>query len=364
MKYLIEKNTHKITLIINIALFILINTSDLLLQTQLNIEEQESKIESTNSIISDESTILIYNIFFYEFNISENVIHLYSKSEPYTDWNCTFVITLLLYENTMINGSFEDEISFLIKKKYEYLNGIEEFSSSLENLYTNSIINVRIKNITLAFFDDNIIYNISFIKSIYTLYEEQDETTKEESDNIINGTSAIQGHKESNNISIIVAVCLGIVALILIVTFIIICHYKNKKKKEKLSNDTETDKVDNIINDSGITKDTFIYEPEVEKKNPKVIVFETTAQYRVEILIDSDKTMEDLFNFYFKSINQLNLNKDNGIFFLTSGKVIHRNSKHLIKKYFNKNNNTNKILVIDNDEKINNFIDSNIIKSS
>ena len=86
-----------------------------------------------------------------------------------------------------------------------------------------------------------------------------------------------------------------------------------------------------------------------QKKNVINIIFETTAQYKVDIEIEYEKTMEELIKLYFKKINRLDLYGDKNIVFLYSGKVIKHNSKDIIRNYFEKKKSHygNKIIIND-----------------
>ena len=155
------------------------------------------------------------------------------------------------------------------------------------------------------------------------------------------------------SIETIIGLIIGIVILIIII-IIIICICKKKKniqtfyppKKEVL------DKSSFNINDDILT--VFEYEPEIQEKDSQkiIIIFQTTNQYNVQILIDPNKAMTKLIKFYFDIIKRQDLFGDNSILFIKNGKLISHKTKDLIKSYFNGINNGNIIVVDDSEDKI------------
>ena len=64
------------------------------------------------------------------------------------------------------------------------------------------------------------------------------------------------------------------------------------------------------------------HEPKIKKKNPITFILETTSQIKVKILIDSDKTIDELIKFYFDEIKRPDLYGEQSIWFLINGKNI------------------------------------------
>ena len=96
----------------------------------------------------------------------------------------------------------------------------------------------------------------------------------------------------------------------------------------------------------------YEYQPENHSKNKLIIALETTSQYQIQILIGTDKTMEELIKFYFESIKKPELFDDNSIRFLLNSFVIEHNSKKRIKDYIGKYSNVKKIIIDDLEDKI------------
>ena len=147
-----------------------------------------------------------------------------------------------------------------------------------------------------------------------------------------------------------------------IITLIICCYKKRKtlsqksKKDENIYNSsTDLNFQSKQINNLTVN-DIYEFEPEVQSFNPKVkIIFETTSQSKIKILIDPEKTVTEAIQFFFKIIKQEELFGDSTIRFLLNGNTIGHNSKDLIKNYINKKIDANTIVVADEDDKIKQF---------
>ena len=91
-------------------------------------------------------------------------------------------------------------------------------------------------------------------------------------------------------------------------------------------------------------------------KNKINIRFETTGQFKVQIIIDPIKTMEELIHSYFEKIGKSNLFGDKSIIFLANGQSIEHDSKVLIKEFFKReSDDVSTIVVNDQEDKINNI---------
>ena len=97
------------------------------------------------------------------------------------------------------------------------------------------------------------------------------------------------------------------------------------------------------------------HEPKIKKKNPITFILETTSQTKVKILIDSDKTIDELIKFYFDEIKRPDLYGEQSICFLINGKnIIPPYPKESLDKLLDKidNNKIVKMIVNDSEEKI------------
>ena len=105
----------------------------------------------------------------------------------------------------------------------------------------------------------------------------------------------------------------------------------------------------------------YEYEPYVKRKNAKIkILLVTTGQKKLKILIDPNKAMTELIKFYFEVIKRPELFSDQSIRFLFNSFFIPHNSKDLIRKYINKYNYVNTIVINDLEGKIQPLINNEI----
>ena len=82
------------------------------------------------------------------------------------------------------------------------------------------------------------------------------------------------------------------------------------------------------------------------------ILFMTTLQRKTKIIIDPNKSMNDLIKFYLEKVEKPELFGDPSIGFIKNAVAISHDSKDLIKKYIKKNDNPPIILVDDLEDKI------------
>ena len=235
----------------------------------------------------------------------------------------------------------------------------------------------NIKYIDLRNFQNDKIISSTFNKASFDkLYVCQDEdgTTIENAQECCNydfskdvcpSTGTYHKNPSSSGISIgvIVGIVIGVIVLIsgiIVAVFLI----RRKMKRSEAAKQTGNKSNDNIsttdmpIGNSQISQltvqDGYEYEPKVKSINPKVqIVLETTSQNKIKIIIDSDKPMNELIQFYFQIIHQPTLYGDSSIRFLMNANLIMHDSKALIKNYINKKSDFNVIVVDDLDDKIN-----------
>ena len=167
-----------------------------------------------------------------------------------------------------------------------------------------------------------------------------------------NNSQTFSSRNTSGSISIgvIIGIIGGAVAVIAAV-ITIICCCKKKKIPEPPSNESseQNTTITPVINNN--PELIYEYEPEKKSANKKKIIFETTGQYKVQITIEPDKTMEELIKYYFEIRKRKDLFGDKTISFMLNGNVIFHDSKDKIKKFINQKNDVNIILVNDVEDK-------------
>ena len=108
----------------------------------------------------------------------------------------------------------------------------------------------------------------------------------------------------------------------------------------------------NFIHDSSQSSNSSVFSPVQEKyKNEWLITFITTNQYKIEILIDPNKTMRELIKIFFDKIKRGDLFGDENILFFYAAKIFSHYSDDLIIDIIG-NNDTMTILVEVLDDKI------------
>ena len=117
----------------------------------------------------------------------------------------------------------------------------------------------------------------------------------------------------------------------LIVIFIIIkvCNielpcFSPPPPKDDVVGDTSECKIKNDEKNINNTQSSpiIVHEPENEKENPFIIIFVNPGIGNKSILIDSNKSIEELIRFYFEVIKRQDLYGDKNISFLKDAKVI------------------------------------------
>ena len=182
--------------------------------------------------------------------------------------------------------------------------------------------------------------------------------------------TSISNNKSSNKIStgIIIAIIAGIIVFIAIIAIIVFCICKKKCGRAK---DPPTDTAikinrpdeDTIKVMSNITqiKDAneekiyeYITENDCEKGNKIKVTFMNTAGSKVIILINPNRTTEELIKYFFKIIQRPSLYKEENICLLINGGNIDRKSKNEIKSLFQLSDEKKELTIIvnDSDEKL------------
>ena len=180
--------------------------------------------------------------------------------------------------------------------------------------------------------------------------------------------SSNSGKTSSSSISIdiIIGIIGGILVIIAIVIIIIFCFLKPCNKKAKTPENTTNinltispTPIDTLsgLNMSEINRqkvsEIYEYEPKGEKKSQTIIIiFETTEQSKISILIGLNKKIKELIKFYFKIINRPDLFGDQSILFLQKGVCIMHDSDEEIKTFTKKKDGFFIILVDDSEDKI------------
>ena len=146
---------------------------------------------------------------------------------------------------------------------------------------------------------------------------------------------------------------------------------KKKKKKKKKSSRTysekqkKNDKIssskNNLITNSSsriakkFKSQIFEHEPYNDKDNPIIIIFQNPGLGDSNILIDSNKTIDELISFYFEITKRKDLYGDESIIFLVGGySIIPPYPKESIETLKNNiaNSETINIVVADSDDKM------------
>ena len=177
-----------------------------------------------------------------------------------------------------------------------------------------------------------------------------DSLNFDKKNSLISNNSNFKNNNSPDKISVkaIIGIIIGGIIFLSIIIVLIICIYKKMKiyylvqKKDISSFNDEK----NML---------YEHEPMTEKKNPIIFIFETTNQTKVRILIDSDKTIDELIKFYFDKLKRPDLHGDQSIWFLINGKnIIPPYPKETLDKLLNKIDNykTVKIIVNDSEDKI------------
>ena len=104
-----------------------------------------------------------------------------------------------------------------------------------------------------------------------------------------------------------------------------------------------------------IFQNEYVYEPEVKDHKKQIKIFLSGASHlEMDILINPDKTLTELIKFFFEKIKRPNLFGDKSIRFIFNYKHVSHDSKELIRKFINKNNEENTIIIDDLYNKIRN----------
>ena len=222
-------------------------------------------------------------------------------------YGCDSLFFLDLSNFNMINcENYENIFSNILNIRYINLYNFqnEKIISQIFNEIDNLFVCQKINNITnlnghiccnynfetnkcnSVFIEDTSEETTNIQSSIINVRETDSVVLKEtNSDNLIINLS--RGSSSSISIGIIIGIIIGVLFAIGIAIFIIyFCKRRNKK-----------------FNDEGLCANN-LNSSNIQIKN---FDFETTSQYKIEISINSDKTIEDLIQCYFSKIEMPNL---------------------------------------------------------
>ena len=147
---------------------------------------------------------------------------------------------------------------------------------------------------------------------------------------IDNNSTIISENKSSNKISTgtIVGIILGGVAIVGgIIAIVIYCKRIHPTSSEKIcpcfrkKQPTITEKFKTETTIASIKNNIYEYETTNDKENPILLIF-TLSGVETRILIDYNKTIDELIRFYFNNIGRPDLYGDPSIYFLIGGNNI------------------------------------------
>ena len=139
----------------------------------------------------------------------------------------------------------------------------------------------------------------------------------------------IDSSSKKFNKHIIIGIVVGVVVIIITITLIIFFLKKktpnnsvNKEKKENIKKEVIYSENADISFNNKDTLPIHEYEPENDKENPIIIIFNSPVIGDTKILIDYNKTIDELIKFYFKIIKRPDLYGNQNIIFLINGESI------------------------------------------
>ena len=269
-------------------------------------------VKSMKSMFSYCSSLISINLSNFNTTLVTNMENIFYKCDSlkYLDISNFNMNNCVLYDEMFSNIS---QIKFINLYNFKNDKIISKIFSKKYELFvcqkTNIIINPNTYNCC----------NYNFEKN-----ECNDLSNSNNSRNLIHDIIPLTKSSSKINIGTIIGIILGIIVLIIIIIIVIIFICKNKKKNT----------------------------PNHKVGEQKIFIFKSTSQCEMQVVVDTDETMEQLIKKYFETIEKKNLFGDEKIVFIWNAEVIPHNSKNLIKNYFNKRNEGNVILVSDLDNQI------------
>ena len=290
-----------------------------------NKEEYMNEEEIKKCEIGINNILIPFN-YFYKFTIPGKYIIKYSFNNFLTKTNHMFSACSSLTSLNLSNFNTKN----VTNMSYMFSSCSSLKNLDLSNIDTKNVTNMiymfsscsSLTNLNLSSFDTKNVTNMS-----YMFYDCSSLTNL----NLSNFDT-----KNVTNMSYMFSSCSSLTNLNLSnfnttnVTNMIYMFSKCSSLKEKcLSEFISLDK--RII---GAAKGYYEYEPKIKNYNHKLkIVFETTNQDKVRILIDPNKTITELIKFYFQIIKRPELFGDEDIIFLCDGLLIFHDSKDLVKNH-------------------------------
>ena len=212
------------------------------------------------------------------------------------------------------------------------LESIYALSNDSNNYYIDYIVNYPFISFDLG-------EDLDYTYPIY--FNVSDNASNSQNDENDSTNDSIQNSKSTSSSKLskgmLIGIIAGILGVIIIATIIIVYFCCCLKKKT----DNPGDETNVNINVPTIG--------EVIKKIK--ITFQTTSQLKTALIIEDNKSMEELRKLYLKEIDKLSLIDDENIFFLYKGEILSCELNSYVKDYFKDNDEeTNIIIVVDNND--------------
>ena len=306
-----------------------------------NEKDEDIIIYPTIKPISISKSYII-NITNYSFD--NNIINLNIDFKPQKPKNISLLIKLDIFNYNKSKESWG----------YNYLDVIIPINASkdnfkaildIENISENS--DISISNVYIQHTDWYNKYNI------YYTNEGLINSNNYKSDNF-NDIKNLN-KKSSNKLSggAVIGIIIAIFVFIsLIVAIIVYCICKKLKKKNSMNKEFSKESMNYFTSHTAINN-MGIRILKYPKEDMRSFNFETQNQLNIIVEIKSNKTIKELRKLFFEKIERKNLIKDKTIYFLYKGKQINFEEKGSIRSYFKDYKELYKILVIDNENKIN-----------
>ena len=288
------------------------------------------------------STTYIINITNYSFD--NNIINLNIDFKPQKPKNISLLIKLDIFNYNKSKESWG----------YNYLDVIipinaskDNFKATLDIENISEISDISISNVYIQHNDWYNKYNI------YYTNEGLINSNNYKSDNF-NDIKNLN-KKSSNKLSggAVIGIIIAIFVFIsLIVAIIVYCICKKLKKKNSVNKEFSKESMNYFTSHTAINN-MGIRILKYPKEDMRSFHFETQNQLNIIVEINSNKTIKELRKLFFEKIERKNLIKDKTIYFLYKGKQINFEEKGSIGSYFKDYKELYKILVVDNENKIN-----------
>ena len=325
------------------------------------------ELNMTNLAIINQN---IYNIYFTEIFLYENKIHLFSYSEPEIFDDIHYLVSFNL--DKFNSAEFYWERKKNVLKTTNNINGANEFILNLDSINSNFFpATITITNIKEEKSDKNNIYYIHFpIKSFNienstqksiiqtTIFLDTDITTETDSFPIISLSPNKKTSSSKISAGALIGIIIGVIIVIGGIIFIIIKFFcKNPKKADfppPGTHGSDTNGNDGIdTSSSNVTTKVTDEKGDNFDINLRYFNFQTQKQMKNTIIIEKNKTLNDLRKLYFEMINRIDLFEDEEIYFLCYGQPFTVGSNEIIETIFKNYKQYHEIIVVDQKDKIN-----------